>query len=1171
MKLRYTAALSAIGRVSAVLAGLTVSCLDVSAQAADSIQLLPQLGHSAGVNCVAFSPDGTQLATAGTDHTILIWDVASGLVLRPLPGGHTEAVNQVAFSADGKTLASGGNDKRLIVWDITTGEKSRVVEGNSADIVGVAFSPRDHTLAFVDGHTVKTLDTQSATDPRQLDDNAGNGIAFSPDGKFLASAGTDGTVKVWDLEKDGSPPRLLRGNSSLITSLAFATADRHLLAAGTADGATLLWDTATDGAPMPVPGRSTRVTSLAFSPDGRTLATANGLPPEPPTPPPPPYSPGQDLLLQAPHVQQLFNILDRLETIRNGTYKGYNGISLIDVTSRKELGRLTGRDDDGVSSSVAFSSVAFSQNGILAAAATNETAIMLWSPSGLNSAGPRLPRLLAGATAVISVAVSRDGQRIAAGNDNRTITLWDATNGHIAKTLQGDAFSISKPTSLAFSPNGDTLAQAGDGGEINLWSIATGERRAFDLFLGPIRSIAFSPDGAIVACARGDAIELWDVASGKTIRPLTATRGKASSVSFSPAGRLLAAGYEDGSVILWDYASPNGNPRTPRGEAIPATDRQLPNPFAHPVTSLAFSQDGELLAAANQNGTVRLWNKLLTASDPRTLNSDFGALSSLTFSGSGHSLAAGTASGVVLFWADITRDGSPRLLRGHSGPINGVAFAHDVPLLASVSSDATTRVWSGETDGEHAALVSFGVQSFLAITPEGYFDSSNADAEVHLSVRVGNRVSNIGAYRDKFFRPQLVKRRLAGSSLPTAFAKTVPSTVGEAKPAPIVQFINLPKETASPQVAVAVRVTDAGGGIGEVRLFLTLDDGSDGAQKICALAQQPAPGASSVLCNISQTTSGVNSRVVCKLPPAIPATIECEFSLQVANGNNRLRAVALNKDSSQQSDKPAVGTITGKIQSHSRLHAVVIGIQEFQDQALNLTTPVADATSVREMLKSYSAGKPLFEDGLPADIQFLVTPDQTTNEALRNILLTMQTSVAAEDVFVFYVASHGEIVDGEYFLVTSNVAAFGADDLKRDALSGSELRRLLGSIPSTRKLMLLDTCHAAGIFDEKGMDPVTSARLLGADMETTMLASSAADQETKDSYRDAGHDTGHGLFAWVLGQALSGNGYVYNKTVTDGGLSSFVRDKVWDLSHQTQRPIFVQNGNTPPFGVTELK
>jgi uncharacterized caspase-like protein len=281
--------------------------------------------------------------------------------------------------------------------------------------------------------------------------------------------------------------------------------------------------------------------------------------------------------------------------------------------------------------------------------------------------------------------------------------------------------------------------------------------------------------------------------------------------------------------------------------------------------------------------------------------------------------------------------------------------------------------------------------------------------------------------------------------------------------------------------------------------------------------------------------------------------------------------VALNKDSSQQSDKPAVGTITGKIQSHSRLHAVVIGIQEFQDQALNLTTPVADATSVREMLKSYSAGKPLFEDGLPADIQFLVTPDQTTNEALRNILLTMQTSVAAEDVFVFYVASHGEIVDGEYFLVTSNVAAFGADDLKRAALSGSELRRLLGSIPSTRKLMLLDTCHAAGIFDEKGMDPVTSARLLGADMETTMLASSAADQETKDSYRDAGHDTGHGLFAWVLGQALSGNGYVYNKTVTDGGLSSFVRDKVWDLSHQTQRPIFVQNGNTPPFGVTELK
>jgi WD40 repeat protein len=592
---------------------------------------LPPLRHDGSVFSPVFSPDGRRIAAVDHEGWVKVWDAQTGRELLVFRAPQNQA-RCVAFSPDGRRLVTGGSDGMVRTWDAKTGRE-------------VAACKRHGKAVW--------------------------SVAFSPDGRYLACAGSIGelepAVRVWDAATGGD---LLRLPASF-SHITFSPDSRRLATTDNSNTTVTVWDVPTGRKQLTL-GHDHPVGGVAFSPDGRLLASAGGRR----------YSPAGTVLKvwDAQTGQELLSL------------RGHTGIVYC---------------------------VAFSPDGRRLASGSVDQTVKLWDVQ----TGQEVLTLRGHSGDIRGVEFSPDGHRLVSASHDRTVRVWDATPSagepvQDCLTLPGHSGAV---TNVAFHPRDHrVLASAGADGTVRVWN-AEGRRqlRRFDAFTGRVERLTFSPDGQRLAAAGQKIVRVWDTTTWQEVRPSPlAAKTNLRSVAFSPDGRLLATGgYAKTPVIIWNAAT---------GEPI----RELPNKWL--TMSVAFHPDGKRLATACNDGTVRVWDVTTGKEIVRPPLRHGTAVASVAFSPDGQSLASASLDRTVKVW-DTTTWKHRLVLPDPTGGVWSVAFSPDSKRLAWGSYDGTVKIWDDASEKPHTLRGHTGWVLSVAFSPDGkQIASASSDGTVKI-------------------------------------------------------------------------------------------------------------------------------------------------------------------------------------------------------------------------------------------------------------------------------------------------------------------------------------------------------------------------------------------------------------------------------------------------------
>ena len=539
-------------------------------------------------------------------------------------------------------------------------------------------------------------------------ESAVTSIRFSPDGKLVAAASDDGTVRLWNPTSNDSF-KLLKGHRASVADIRFSP-DGTTMASASDDGTVKLWDLTSGQELRSLAVHQTGISTVGFLPDGESvIAIANN---------------GTVKLwnLQNNALQSLESREQGLTTASfslNGATLAFayeNGlVKLWDLRSGKELQTLAGEK-------TTISSLSFSPDNMILATVDTAGIITLWN----RNSGDIVQILKGYGYTINKVEFSSDGTLLASANANGTITLWDIRSGKELPLLRGHDADVS---SVSFSPNGDFFASASIDGIVKFWNRSRVQQlQTFDSHKTAVSSVSFaSNDSNVLASADfNGTIKLWNPSNGEEIRTLIGHNAPVWGVSFSADGTLLASASADRTIKLWDLES---------GEVL----KTLTGHEA-PVWSVGFSPDNTVLASASADRHVKLWD-LHSGNEVKTFLGHRDWVNSVSFSADGALLASASDDGTVKLW-NVATGREIRHFTGHRAPVWSVDF---LPMrvktgktlgyvLASASADSTVKLWHSQSENEletlqgHSSLV-----TSIDVSPDGTtLASASADHTVQL-------------------------------------------------------------------------------------------------------------------------------------------------------------------------------------------------------------------------------------------------------------------------------------------------------------------------------------------------------------------------------------------------------------------------------------------------------
>jgi WD40 repeat protein/serine/threonine protein kinase/tetratricopeptide (TPR) repeat protein len=596
------------------------------------LELSTLKGHTRWVRAAAWSPDGTRILSCSTDSTAKVWDASSGRELLTLtweganssgPQGQTSTVG---WSSDGKQIVGGA--RGLKIWDATTGREVLTSKGSTQWIGSVAWSPDGRHIASGNGDkTIRIWDAKTGEELRTLKGHAQwvNNVAWSPDSQRIVSGSGDKTLKIWDTVA-GRELLTLKGHSQWINGVSWSH-DGKRIASASGDRTVKIWDAATGHDLLTLRGHTRWVRGVAWSPDNQRVVSGGGD-----------------------------------ETVR-----------IWDAETGQETLSLKGHTNF-------IGDVDWSRDGRRIVSGGGDKTLKIWSASS----GQETLTCRGHTQGVPGLAWSPDGAWIVSASRDKTARVWDTASGRAIRTLQGHSGGV---TCVAWSPDGRFIATGSEDKTGKIWDGATGkDTLTLQGHKGGVIAMAWSPDGTRLVTGGSDSsVRVWDATTGQTILELPRFGTAARDVAWSPDGRHIAAPAERGGLVwIWD-ATTGQRALTLRGHTG----------F---VRSVAWSPNGSRLATAGLDMTLRVWDATTGQETLRMQgHSDFA--NTVAWSRDGLRLVSGSGDTTVKVW-DATTGQEILTLKVHTMPVVSVAWCSDGRRIASASEDGIVKVWESQPVAE---------------------------------------------------------------------------------------------------------------------------------------------------------------------------------------------------------------------------------------------------------------------------------------------------------------------------------------------------------------------------------------------------------------------------------------------------------------------------------------
>ena len=1050
--------------------------------------------------------------------------------------GHELAVVSVAVSSDSNYVATGSKDKSIKLWDRSTGREIRSFLGHEATVTGIEFTADGkYLVSGGNDRAIRIWDVYSGNEVYHLaTDGIVTDIAVDPKMKFFVVAGYNDSgygdsATVYDLRSRKIVKKIpASADKGLGSGVDIAISPNGSWVGFGEDNRIVNLYDASDWKKVKTfefgegfcGGCGTR---LAFSPDSKSmyLVANHG------------FLRKYDLSTFA-----ITKVYSRLTDDLTGFAVSRDG----KLIARSTEGEVTVWDENSGDSLITvkaedqgqFHEIAFAlDNKSLIISSDNNTAFFWIIPGNKKQSSltgflnqrdrggldydPNFYWQSAIAKYVRfknQLLISNDGKTLIKGKFGTKVKRWDIVTGKSIMEYVGHKKAV---LSYDLSRDGRRLLTGGGDGKIMLWDLERGDSlKVFLSYREPIFDIHFSHDETkIISSSWDGSMKIHDLETGKMLTYLQFETGSAYNIFFHPNDLYFFSARLDNSLQLWEID----------------TRKEVRNFIGHTdiISSIHLSADQKTLLSSSWDGSIRLWD-IATALMVKKFKGHRGAIHIAIFSPDGKSVYSAGADRIIRVW-DPNTSSVTRTFEGHKAEITSLLFSPDNKMLISHSVDGVTKFWDMSSGKEFFEHIHLGEKDWMVKNPEGYFNGTE-NARKYIHFVSGLKTYSVDQFFNEFYRPDLLPKIFENRGGKDE-SKTIQGKLKNSPP-PTVKIAVLPSSPGKAEVYV--RMIDNGNGAENLKLF----------------------------------HNGKNIAVDQKFltPPASrgQATVY-QHMIDLVGGTNVFSATATNKDNIE-SDPQTVELFSDHVTKSSTCYILAVGINQYKNSKLNLNYARSDAESFGKIMDKNNSQ--LFKQ-----IELIsIYDNQATRENILSTLDELAGKVHQEDVFIFYYAGHGSMVDNRfYFIPTESLRLYDEGALNKEAIEAGLLQEKFKKIKALKQLIIMDACQSGGsveLLAARGANEEKAIAQLSRSAGIHVMASAGSEQFATEFT-----ELGHGLFTYVLINALRGDadGAPKDGKVTIYELKSYIDDQVPEMTRKMkgnpQYPYTFSRGQDFPIIIQE--